>query len=182
MEIQTNSEKVMNSRKTALELILSNHYGDCIAPCKAECPAHCDIQGYVGLVANKKYDDAIRLIKKTIPMPASIGRVCTKFCEKKCRRQNIDESIAIDSIKRFAADKDLFSDKPYIPACKAKIGKKVAVIGGGPAGLAAAYYLAQEGVDVEIFDAKHHPSTGRAGAQPCHTAGEGVPEMHAARR
>lgn len=154
MEIQTNSEKVMNSRKTALELILSNHYGDCIAPCKAECPAHCDIQGYVGLVANKKYDDAIRLIKKTIPMPASIGRVCTKFCEKKCRRQNIDESIAIDSIKRFAADKDLFSDKPYIPACKAKIGKKVAVIGGGPAGLAAAYYLAQEGVDVEIFDAK----------------------------
>lgn len=154
MEMTTNSDRVSSSRKTALELILSNHYGDCIAPCKTACPAHCDIQGYVGLIANNRYDDAIKLIKETIPLPASIGRVCPKFCEDKCRRQFVDEPIAIDYLKRFVADKDLNSDTPYSPILKSKNGKKVAIVGGGPAGLSAAYYLIQEGVDVEIFEAK----------------------------
>lgn len=155
MEIETNSQKVMESRRTALELILSNHYGDCYAPCKTACPAGCDVQGYVGLVANKKYDDAIKLIKETIPLPASIGRVCPKFCEEKCRRQFVEEPIAIDHIKRFAADRDLEKTNPYKPELKSKIGKRVAIVGGGPAGLSAAYYLIQEGVDVEIFEAKN---------------------------
>ncbi|OHD24852.1 MAG: hypothetical protein A2086_15090 [Spirochaetes bacterium GWD1_27_9] len=155
IEIETNSDKVMASRKTALELILSNHYGDCVAPCKLTCPAGCDIQGYVGLVANKKYDDAIKLIKDTIPLPASIGRVCPKFCEEQCRRQYIEEPVAIDHIKRFVADWDLARTDSYTPSLKPKIGKKVAIVGGGPAGLSAAYYLTQEGVDVEIFEEKN---------------------------
>ncbi len=157
MEIQTNNDRVTASRKTALELIISNHYGDCIAPCKQTCPANCDIQGYVGLIANEKYDDALKLIKETIPLPASIGRVCPKFCENKCRRSHVDEGqpVAIDYLKRFVADKDLAKDEPYKPMVKPSIGKRVAIVGGGPAGLAAAYYLTQEGVEVEIFEAQN---------------------------
>jgi formate dehydrogenase major subunit len=154
MEINTNTDRVMEARRTALELILSNHYGDCIAPCKLACPAGCDVQGYVGLIANGRYKEAIRLIKDTIPLPAAIGRVCPKFCEDKCRRQLVDKPIAIDYLKRFAADIDLSEEDSYMPDLKSKIGKKVAVIGGGPAGLSCAYYLVQEGVDVEIFEAK----------------------------
>ena len=154
MEIETHSQKVIASRKTALELILSNHFGDCIAPCKLTCPAGVDVQGYVGLIARGQYHDALRLIKQTIPLPAVIGRVCPRFCEEKCRRQYVDEPIAINYLKRFAADLDLASVIPYTPKIAAKIGKKVAVIGGGPAGLSTAYYLTQYGVDVEIFEAK----------------------------
>ncbi len=154
IEIETNNDTVISSRKTALELILSNHYGDCLGPCKIACPANCDAQGYVGLIANKKYREAIKLIKETIPLPAAIGRVCPAFCEDKCRRQNVEEAIAIKYLKRFVADMDLYSHSPYMPELKPKIGKKVAIIGGGPAGLSSAYYLIQEGVDVEIFEQK----------------------------
>ncbi len=154
MEIETNSEKVIDSRKTALELITSNHYGDCIAPCKLACPANCDIQGYLGLVANGKYDDAIKLIKETIPFPASIGRVCPKFCEDKCNRQYVDESISIDGVKRFVADWDLSKESPYIPKVKSSLDRRVAIVGAGPGGLSLAYFLAREGVEVEVFEAK----------------------------
>ncbi len=154
MEISTNTAKVMEARKAALELILSNHYGDCHAPCKLACPAGCDVQGYVGLIANGKYADAIKLVKETIPLPASIGRVCPKFCEDKCRRQFVDKSVGIDYLKRFVADIDLSQDKPYSPELKPQTGKKVAIVGGGPAGLSCAYYLAREGVRVEIFESK----------------------------
>jgi len=157
MDITTNSQRVLESRKTALELILSDHLGDCVAPCKLACPAECDVQGYVGLIANKKYKEAIKLIKETIPLPAAIGRVCPRFCEEKCRRQFVDEPVAIDYLKRFAADMDLASESPYKPNLKPKTGKKVAIIGGGPAGLSSAYYLIQEGVDIEIFEAQDSP-------------------------
>lgn len=157
MKISTHSEKVIRSRKTALELLLSNHFGDCFGPCKLACPANCDAQGYIGLIARGEYKEAIKLIKETIPLPAAIGRVCPRFCEDDCRRQYVDEPIAINHLKRFVADMDLASDEPYLPEVADKIGKKVAVIGGGPAGLSSAYYLAQYGIDVDIYEAKEHP-------------------------
>ncbi len=151
MVIHTESDCVVQSRKVAMELLMSAHDGDCVAPCQLNCPARTDCQGYVGLIANGEYDAAIKLIKNKISLPASIGRVCPHPCEKACRRKNVEEPINIAQLKAFAADLDLRADS-YLPEIAASTGKKVAIIGGGPAGLTAAYYLAQKGHAVTIYD------------------------------
>ncbi|MBQ7203687.1 MAG: FAD-dependent oxidoreductase [Eubacterium sp.] len=151
MVVNTESERVIQSRKIALELLMSAHDGDCVAPCQLNCPARTDCQGYVGLIANGEFDAALKLIKNKISLPASIGRVCPHPCEKGCRRANVDEPINIAQLKAFAADIDLNSES-YVPDCKADTGKKVAIIGGGPAGLSAAFYLRQLGHSVTIYD------------------------------
>ena len=151
MIINTESERVVHSRKIAMELLMSAHDGDCIAPCQLNCPARTDCQGYVGLIANGEYDSAIKLIKNKISLPASIGRVCPHPCESACRRKNVDEAISIAQLKAFAADVDLNGEK-YIPEKSAPTGKRIAIIGGGPAGLTAAYKLAIMGHEVAIYD------------------------------
>ena len=151
MVVNTESDRVVRSRKIAMELLMSAHDGDCVAPCQLNCPARTDCQGYVGLIANGEYDEALKLIKNKIPLPASIGRVCPHPCEKACRRQNVEESINIAQLKAFVADMDLRSDS-YVPETAPKTGKKVSVIGGGPAGLTAAYYLTTMGHDVTVYD------------------------------
>ena len=151
MVINTESERVVQSRKIAMELLMSAHDGDCVAPCQLNCPAHTDCQGYVGLIANGEYESALKLIKNKIPLPASIGRVCPHPCEKACRRKNVEEPINIAQLKAFAADMDLKADS-YTPDVAASTGKKVAIIGGGPAGLTAAYYLAIMGHSVTVYD------------------------------
>ena len=151
MVVNTESERVIRSRKIAMELLMSAHDGDCVAPCQLNCPAHTDCQGYVGLIANGEYDAAIKLIKNKIPLPASIGRVCPHPCEKACRRKNVEEPINIAALKAFAADIDLNADS-YLPDKQEPTGKKVAVIGGGPAGLTAAYYLTIMGHEVTVYD------------------------------
>lgn len=151
MVINTESERVVHSRKIAMELLMSAHDGDCIAPCQLNCPARTDCQGYVGLIANGEYDSAIKLIKNKISLPASIGRVCPHPCESACRRKNVDEAISIAQLKAFAADVDLNGEK-YIPEKSAPTGKRIAIIGGGPAGLTAAYKLAIMGHEVAIYD------------------------------
>ena len=151
MVVNTESDRVVQSRKVAMELLMSAHDGDCVAPCQLNCPAKTDCQGYVGLIANGEYDAAIKLIKNKIPLPASIGRVCPHPCEKACRRKNVEEPINIAQLKAFAADMDLKSDS-YVPECKPASGKTVAVIGGGPAGLTAAYYLTIMGHSVTVYD------------------------------
>ena len=130
---------------------MSAHDGDCVAPCQLNCPAKTDCQGYVGLIANGEYDAAIKLIKNKIPLPASIGRVCPHPCEKACRRKNVEEPINIAQLKAFAADMDLKSES-YLPEKQPATGKKVAVIGGGPAGLTAAFYLTIMGHSVTVYD------------------------------
>ena len=151
MVVNTESERVVQSRKIAMELLMSAHDGDCVAPCQLNCPARTDCQGYVGLIANGEYDAAIKLIKNKIPLPASIGRVCPHPCEKACRRKNVEEPINIAQLKAFSADMDLKSDS-YLPDVMVRSGKKVAVVGGGPAGLTAAYYLNIMGHSVTVYD------------------------------
>lgn len=151
MVVRTDTERVIDSRKTNLELLISNHTGDCRPPCVQACPAHTDCQGYVGLIANGEYEEALKLIKDKIPLPAAIGRVCPHPCEKDCRRGLIDEPISIMSLKRFAADNDLAGDI-FVPECLEDTGKSVAIIGGGPMGLSAAYFLRQQGHQVTIFE------------------------------
>lgn len=151
MVINTESDRVVQSRKIAMELLMSAHDGDCIAPCQLNCPARTDCQGYVGLIANGEYDSALKLVKNKVSLPASIGRVCPHPCESACRRKNVDEPINIAQLKAFAADIDLNGEK-YVPEKKAPTGKKVAIIGGGPAGLTAAYQLAIQGHEVAIYD------------------------------
>ncbi|MEA3444152.1 MAG: FAD-dependent oxidoreductase [Bacteroidota bacterium] len=155
MEVVTNNEKVRKARKTALELLLSDHYADCAAPCKETCPAGVDVQGYISLIDKGLYNDAIALIKQTNPLPAICGRVCVRPCEVACRRNLLDEEhpVGIDYMKRFAADQDLDSETRFIPDCAPATGKKIAIIGGGPGGLSAAYFLQQKGHQCNIFEA-----------------------------
>lgn len=151
MVVNTESKRVVQSRKIAMELLMSAHDGDCVAPCQLNCPARTDCQGYVGLIANGEYEAALKLIKNKVSLPASIGRVCPHPCETACRRGKVDEAINIAQLKAFAADMDLNSDS-YLPEKNAPTGKKIAIIGGGPSGLTAAYRLAISGHEVTVYD------------------------------
>ncbi|NLM90379.1 MAG: FAD-dependent oxidoreductase, partial [Candidatus Cloacimonetes bacterium] len=153
MEIITDSESIHKARKIALELLISNHYADCIAPCTIACPDFVDIQTYVSLIANGKYHEAVKVIKEKLPMPLSIGRICPAFCEKECRRQIVEESIAIRQLKRYAADMDNEDVWNYVPERLPSKNKRVAIIGAGPSGLTCGYYLSNWGYEVIIYEA-----------------------------
>jgi formate dehydrogenase major subunit len=152
MVIDTECEEVIAARKLSLSLLISDHYGDCVSPCSIECPAHIDIQGYIALIAAGRYTEAVRLIKEKNPMPLTIGRICPHPCETVCRRNRVDEPIAINHLKRYAADCDLITGDLYSPKRGKSQNKKIAVIGAGPAGLSCAYYLSVMGYDVTIFE------------------------------
>ena len=149
--IRFDTERVLQSRKIALELLMSDHTGDCQGPCRMNCPAGTDCQGYVKKIANGDYHGAVELIKEKLPLPASIGRVCPHPCEEQCRRGLVEAPLSIAFLKAFAADKDLAADT-YRAVCEADTGKHVAIVGGGPAGLTAAYFLRRKGHAVTVFD------------------------------
>ena len=153
MIVSTNSERVEKARRIALELIMSDHEGDCVAPCSLGCPAHTDVQGYLKQISFGNYSEAVRIIKEKIPVPASVGRICPHPCEAKCRRNLAGEPLSVAYLKAFAADMDLASENPFVPEILPETGKKAAIIGGGPAGIAAAYRLRLSGHSVTVFDA-----------------------------
>ncbi len=155
MVVETMNDEIRNARKAALELLLSNHYADCVGPCQVACPAQVDIQGYIALAAIGKYEDAINLIKETNPLPSICGRICTRPCEVKgCRRSMLDEAVGIDYIKRYVADIQLGKPIKHKKTDIRPNGKRIAVVGAGPAGLSCAYYLALKGYDIDIFEAQ----------------------------
>jgi len=148
-EIEVTAPDVLEMRKTALNLLLSEHNGDCEAPCTLACPAHAAVEEYVRAAANGDFFNALKIIKERIPMPITVGRVCPRFCEKQCRRNIDGEPVAINEFKRLAADMCYDSYMEELPALS---GKKAAIVGGGPAGLAAAYYLRLRGIQPVIFE------------------------------
>ncbi|MBN1806719.1 MAG: (2Fe-2S)-binding protein [Sedimentisphaerales bacterium] len=157
MRVESSSEEVRQARKAALELLLSDHLGDCLGPCRVICPANMNIPLMIRQIAAGNLADAIKTVKKDIALPAVLGRICPKPCEKGCRRNVYDEAVSICLLKRYVADADLQSANPYIPSSKPSRNKKVAIVGAGPAGLSAAYYLQQEGISCTIFDEREKP-------------------------
>ncbi len=152
MAIKTQTQRVKRARKIALELIMSDHVGDCKGPCSLNCPAHTNVQGYLKEIALGNDRKAVGIIKEKIPIPASIGRICPHPCEANCRRRFVEEPLSIAYLKAFAADNDLVSEEPFAPKKADSTGKKVSVIGGGPAGLTGAYYLCLFGHEVTVYD------------------------------
>jgi len=157
MEVESETEEVREARRAALELLLSDHLGDCVGPCHAVCPAHMDIPRMIRQIAAGRLRDALITVKEQIALPAVLGRICPAPCEKGCRRGQHDAPLAICLLKRFAADVDLATPQPWLPERKPATGKRVAVVGAGPTGLAAAWHLLQDGHAVTVFDDHEKP-------------------------
>ncbi len=154
MEIDAGSDEVRDMRRTALELLLSEHTGDCEAPCTLACPAHARVEEYVQAGRRGDLLEALKIAKERIPLPLSIGRVCPRFCEKACRRQVLDNPVAINDFKRLSAD--MYYDE-YMEDRLPLTGKKVGIVGAGPAGLATAYFLRLQGVASDLFEMMPKP-------------------------
>ncbi|MCF0142026.1 MAG: (2Fe-2S)-binding protein, partial [Parasporobacterium sp.] len=154
-KLSTETDRVKKARKIALELLMSDHDGDCKGPCSLTCPAGTDCMAYVNAVSRGEYHEAVKIVKEKFPLPASLGHICPHPCEKVCRRQYVEDSVSIAYIKRFAGLRDLEKDT-YVPAVQPDTGYKVAIIGGGPGGLTAAFHLRKCGHAVTIFDAMDH--------------------------
>ncbi len=155
MKVYTHSDRVKNARKTAFELLLSNHYADCVSPCHEACPAHVDIQGYLALAGMGHEVEAVELIRKSNPLPAICSRICVRRCETACRRAIVDQAVNINAVKRHLCDKPAIYDVKVERA--ASRGKSVGIVGAGPAGLTAAWFLGLEGYDVVIYEAMPKP-------------------------
>ncbi len=151
MEVTTRNRRITDARRTALELLLSDHYADCVCPARLACPAGVDIQGYLSLARLGYYSEALALIRERNPLPVVCGRVCVRKCEVKCQRNHVDEPVGINFVKRFVSEHAI--EKAEKPREIVTGGKRAAVVGGGPAGLTCAYYLARRGHNVTIYEA-----------------------------
>ncbi len=149
MVVKTDTPRVRARRTSYLKMYLSDHDAYCEAPCTHACPAHIDIPAYLAALAEGNPGRAAAIVREEMPFPGILGRVCPRYCEAVCRRGQVDEPIAICALHRAAAD---HSDVRL--ACAAATGKRVAVIGGGPAGLAAAWFLVEKGHSVTVYDAE----------------------------
>jgi NADPH-dependent glutamate synthase beta subunit-like oxidoreductase len=152
MRVESETDEVREARRAALELLLGDHVGDCLGPCHGACPAHMDIPRMIREIARGDLRGAIETVKARIALPAVLGRICPAPCERACRRGAHDAPLAIMHLKRRAADADLAGGEPYLPPRQAPSGRRVAVAGAGPTGLAAAYYLLQDGHACTLLD------------------------------
>lgn len=151
MVVDVDGRQVRSARRAGLELLLSDHNADCKAPCHKACPAHADVQGYVGAIANEDYATSMEILRRKIPLPGSLGRVCPHPCETDCRRARVEAPISIRNLKRWIADWEM-EHGAVLPPLAPPSGKRVAIVGGGPAGLCAAYYLRLRGHGSVIYD------------------------------
>jgi formate dehydrogenase major subunit len=152
MVVHTDSDEVRASRKMALELLLSDHVGDCVGPCTTGCPARFDIPGFLTRITEGDFVQAASMASDFLTLPAALGRVCPRLCEQRCNRCDAGAAVSIGSIHRFAADTDLASPSRYVPRREPATGKRVSIVGAGPAGLTAAYHLLRSGHDVTVID------------------------------
>ena len=182
MAVRANSPEVVAARRMALELLFSDHAGCCEGPCAMACPAHVDVPGFIAAMAGtgaspKSHGSdgsdesgaqtrprtaagaraAVAILKRSIPFPATLGRICPAWCERPCVRGQVEEAVSIRLLHRHAGEADLASSDPWTPQCKPASGKRVAIVGAGPAGLTGAYYLAQQGHACVVFDAADRP-------------------------
>ncbi len=157
MVVASETPEVRDARRTALELLLGDHLGDCVGPCQSVCPAHLDIPAMLRLIAAGRMAEAVAVVKATIPLPAILGRICPELCERGCRRGQLDSPVSIRLLKRIVGDYDLACEQPYAPPCAPPTGRRVAIIGAGPAGLSAAYYLTQAGHACTLLDDRPLP-------------------------
>ena len=160
--VRTQTPRIREIRRTNLELIFSDHNAYCLPPCQNKCPSHIDIPGFLKANTEGDFVESARIFKRTIPFPSVLGRVCPAPCEEHCRRDEVDEAIAIRDSHRYAGDQVLRLQAEGVRApipfeLQPKSGKRVAVIGSGPAGAAAAYYLLIAGHDVTIYERDEKP-------------------------
>ncbi len=156
MVITTDSPDIRRARRTALELLLSDHAGDCVAPCAVQCPAELDIPAFLDAIAREDSQSAMRILLERLALPGSLGRVCPRLCEQACRRCGHDEGLAIAALHRLIPDHN-GTFTPQAPPDAAGPRKSVAIIGAGPAGLSAAFYLLLRGHACTLFDAQAEP-------------------------
>lgn len=157
MEIVTDDEEVIEARKDALELLLSDHVGECEARCRVACPAYMDIPKMNRLIAAGDFHEAHKVVKEEIALPLVLGYVCEAPCQNACRRNSVDETVSICQLKKYVAVEDAKDSGYYLPEKEESKGKSVAIIGSGPTGLAAAFHLTQSGFDCTVIDRNSKP-------------------------
>jgi NADPH-dependent glutamate synthase beta subunit-like oxidoreductase/ferredoxin len=154
MEFESQTPEVADVRRAAVELLLSDHVGDCISLCSQSCPAQIHVAAMLRETHEGRFAEAISIVKQELALPATLGRVCHRPCERPCRRKTFDAPVAIGLVERCVADQDLASANPYLPAKAPPTGRHVAIVGCGPAGLSAAWHLLLRGHECTIFDSR----------------------------